>query len=122
MDANPYQSPRADSSEERERRDCDRDQCPTCLHRQKIWKAINIVGKYRCPECTTPLVVRLPKRQHLISIVVALVIGIPALVMLLFFDQTNVAYVSTYSTCSTFLMIALGTFYIPWRFGYLDRA
>ena len=121
MDNNPYQSPRGNPSSQPELRDCDRDQCPTCLHRQKIWKAINVVGRYCCPKCSAPLVVRLGKRHRPMSLAVALAIGIPAIVMFFFVNKTNMTFVSTYSTCSTFLLVALGTFYFPWRFGYLER-
>jgi len=55
------------------------------------------------------------------SLAVALAIGIPAIVMFFFVNKTNMTFVSTYSTCSTFLLVALGTFYFPWRFGYLER-
>ena len=102
MDNNPYQSPRGNPSSQPELRDCDRDQCPTCLHRQKIWKAINVVGRYCCPKCSAPLVVRLGKRHRLMSLAVALAIGIPAIVMFFFVNKTNMTFVSTYSTCSTF--------------------
>lgn len=42
-------------------RDWDRDQCPFCLHRQSIWKAINAVRIYRCRQCQQALTVILPR-------------------------------------------------------------
>lgn len=121
MDANPYQAPESELKLEAPRSSRDRDQCPSCRHRQPIWNAINVVGKYRCPNCSKILYVRLPRPYSTLSFCTALAIGVPGLLLNYFLYSTDPGLITIYSTVATFLLIALGTFYFPWRFGYLDK-
>ena len=121
MDTNPYQAPESDALNDSSIRLYDRDQCPACSFRQPIWKVINFVGRYQCPSCSAELVVRLDRRVRLISFMIELAICLPALFMFYHLDKSNMGYVITYSGISTFILIALGTFYFPWQFGYLDQ-
>ena len=119
MDTNPYRAPNAVSSKA-ESRVVDRDQCPACLVRVGVWNVINVVRQYRCPNCAVRLTVQLSKANRIFLLLISLLIGIPAIVLALYADNTNFWLSAAYTPCATLFLIVYGTFYFRWRHGFLE--
>jgi len=85
----------------------DRDQCPSCLHRQSKWKAVNSLGKYYCPKCSTRLTVQTPKRY----IYIFTVTGFIFLGLMWWFDTLLISAP----------IFTAGNFFVLWKFGYLEE-
>ena len=113
---NPYQSPHSNPSVKLKKSPKrDRDQCPSCLHRQSIWKAVNSLGRYHCPKCSTRLTVQTPKRY----IYIFMVTGFTFLGLMWWFLSESTLY-AVYSGGSG-VLILIANLVIRSKLGYLDR-
>lgn len=120
MDKNPYLPPQTPIGMKEARSPVDRDQCPQCEFRQRIWSAVNRPWSYTCPECGIRLVVRVPREGMILRLLSALAIGAPAIVFALTAGRTNVGWSVILSLVATLLLVAYGSFYVPCRYGRLS--